>query len=163
MGKNKKEIIFNNRGELCNKLIEQLNKDCNKRFIPVCTDQGYRFDWSIIGFEYQKYFGYPHMIDNKLYPIKPRDVEFNQWVKACNDVRTWINWLSIKLFYPTRMIGSKFATDSVLLRVGVSMLNKIDLPRYYKDNLFDNLIECYYNRKKPYDTFYYREILGIPF
>ena len=166
MGKTsvKESLVFDRRGDLCNKLKAFLLQECDKAYIPVCTDQGFRFDWRIIGLEYEKYFGYPHLgKDGTMYPIKPNDISFEVWQKAIPQVRKWIWWVSYKLFYPTRIIGRSNAADRVLLRISVSLLDKIELPKYYIDNMFDNLVVCYYSRKRAYNSYFYKSILGIPF
>lgn len=163
MATNKRELIFDQRGLLSSRLIEYLiNGKCEKRFIPTNETNLY-FDWLIIGFEYKMYFGYPHFIDNKLYPIKPNDITFDKWIELLPKVRKWLNWISREIFYPTIMIGNKYRTDLVLLRIALGLLMKIGLPKYYEDNIWENVLDCYYNRKRPFDDFYYREILGIPF
>ena len=49
------------------------------------------------------------------------------WVKAIPEVRNLVNWISLNIFYPTKIIGRSQQTDRVLIRISVSMLNKIDL------------------------------------
>lgn len=162
MATNKRELVFK-RGLLSNRVIDYLrNGNCEQRFIPTINTDFY-FDWLIIGFEYRKYFGYTHIIDNQIYPIKPNDISYEEWCRILPEMRKWLNWMSRKIFYPTVMIGNKYSTDLVLLRIGLGLLMNIGLPRHYEDNIWDNVLDCYYNRKRPLDNFYYREILGIPF
>lgn len=156
MEKIKKEFIFNKRGELCDKLMEYFQRDCDKEFIPRLTDQGYRIDWRIIGLEFEKYFGWN-------LPIKPDNLLFKEWQKAIPQVRRWVVWISLNVFYPSKMLLRTHATDFIFLRIASAMLNNIELSRYYKDIMFDNMIFCYYSRKRVYLNYYYQQILGIPF
>lgn len=148
--------ILNNRGDLSDTLKAYFNKVCDKELMPKLTDQGFRFDWPIIGKEFENIFGYENV-------QKPQDLDFEKWIKAKPQVRSLVNWLSINLFYPTKMVKSRRDTDKVLIRIAVSKLNRIDLPREYKDTMFDNLIYCYYNRKYVYNDFFYKEIMDLPF
>ena len=151
-----KHLILDNRGNLSTTLLNFLKENCSKEFIPTIDEQGYRFDWKIIGIEFKKYFGFNN-------PTKPQDLDFVTWKKAIPEVRNLVNWISLNIFYPTKIIGRSQQTDRVLIRISVSMLNKIDLPRYYKDTIFDNIIYCYYNRKRAYNEFFYRVIMDPPF
>lgn len=155
MEKNKRELIFNERGELCDKLIEYLERWVDKQFIPKHTNQGYRFDWQIIpGFE--KYFGFDCN-------TKPLDLKSEEWALAKRQLQEWVNWVSINLFYPPRIIFGTIATDHVLLRIAVSKIDKIKLPKYYLDHIFDDLHFCYKCRRRAYHEYYYQVILGLPF
>lgn len=155
----KTKNVFNERGELCSTIIKYLERWVDKEFIPKHTNQGYRFDWQIIpGFE--NYFGIDCIDSNA---NKPLDISVDEWVLAKKQVQAWINWVSINIFYPTKIIFSSRITDHVLLRIAVSRIDKIALPKHYLDSLFDNLIYCYHCRKRAYNEYYYREVLGLPF
>ena len=61
------------------------------------------------------------------------------------------------------MLLNKVETDRVNLRIAVSQLNKWELPKDFKDYIFDNIITQYYTRKRVFDIYYYSIILEIPF
>ena len=146
------------RGDLSDTLKAYFNeKICDKNLIPRLRPySGFRCDWTIIGDEFENIF------DIEV-NCKPKDYDFEQWLKAKPQVQKLVSWLSLKLFYPTKIVKSRRDTDRVLIRIAVAKLNKIDLPKEIKDTMFDNLIYCYYNRKYVYDEFYYKEIMDLPF
>ena len=163
MEKNKREIIFNERGELCDKLVEYFINSNSSYWIPKkYSTIEYHMDWQIIGKSFEKYFTDSRYVDFTG-PIKPNDLTFEIWQEAQKSVRELLYWLSNNLFYPSRIVNSRHKTDMVLLRIAVSKLDKIKLPKYYIDAMFSNIIECYYSRKRVYTQFYYQQILGIPF
>lgn len=156
-------ICFDQRGELCNTIKELFEKKDYKQYIPIFTNNGYNIDWSIIGLEFEKLFGWSQLIDNKLYPICPDDLDWKTWVEIKPKIQKWIVWISQHIFHPKRMIVSKNTTDLVRLRIAVALLDKMELPRNYADEFFDNLIYTYWARKYVYNTYYYKHILKIPF
>lgn len=54
-------------------------------------------------------------------------------------------------------------TDAVQLRIATSLLNKMELPMYYKWMLHDNMTYTYWVRKYAYDVFFCREYMQFPF
>lgn len=164
MEKNR-DKIFDQRGELCNTIKDLFkNISTHEKFLPVFReDEGYCMDWGIIGSEYEKYFGWVKTPDGKFCSVCPDNMDWRTWIEIKAKIKEWIAWISQRLFHPNKMIGSKHTTDLVRLRIAVAMLDKIELPRIYSDEIFDNLIQCYWIRKYVYDTYYYRYILGVPF
>ena len=61
------------------------------------------------------------------------------------------------------MVKASVKTDQVQLRITASLIDKLDIPRIYKDMIFDNTIFCYWVRKRAYDAFFYKEIIQFPF
>ena len=51
-------LILDNKGNLTTTLLDFLKENCSKEFIPIADEQGYRFDWKIIGIEFKKYFSF---------------------------------------------------------------------------------------------------------
>ena len=92
-----KHLIFDNRGHLTTTLLNFLEENCDKNIIPIADEQGYRFDWKIIGLEFKKYFGFNN-------PIKPQDLDFAEWKEAIPEIRNLVNWISINILYPTKNI-----------------------------------------------------------
>lgn len=65
--------------------------------------------------------------------------------------------------YTPCMLHDTRATDAVQMRIFVSMLNKLGLPRIYADEIFDNVHLQYDIRKPVFEDYYLMKILGLPF
>lgn len=160
-----RRLIYNRRGELCNTIIDLFKngKDGNK-YLPVFEeDTKYCMDWGIIGLEYKKYFCWTQLSNNMFCIEYPDDIDWRTWSEIRPKIIKWVSWISKNLFDPEKIIFSTFTTDRVKMRIAVAMLDKIELPRNYADDIFCNFVECYWSRKHIYSKFYYKYILDIPF
>lgn len=157
-----KSKVYETTGQIRDELIDTLTKFSGIKYVPAFTSHGYEYDWEIIGRSFEKYFGFESDFDFRG-PVKIPETTFEQWYTAVYDVRNLVHWLSVHLFYPSTIIGNNHATDRVIMRIGISKLNKLNLPKKYVDTMFDNIIDTYYARKKGYDEYYYKYILELPF
>lgn len=147
--------MFDQRGELCSKLKKYLARTCD--IIPTIENtNNWYFDWNIIGSDFEKWFGYNQ-------PIKPETLDFETWESNIVPIREWINWVSKNIFYPTKIVKTTQLTDKVNIRIAVSKLNKLVIPRKYTDNMFDNMLFTYHCRKRGYESYYWEVIQGLPF
>ena len=94
---------------------------------------------------------------------KPISDKFILSLEQRKNVQTWLYRVSTKLFLPELMVGSPIATDKVQLRIATSLIDKLNIPRQYRDYLFDNTIYCFWIRKRAYSNFFWQEIVQLPF
>lgn len=142
------------RGKLSKQFIDYIkNVGVPDYMLPLWDEySGYRCDWNIVGGEEAKELFQPYYNNNK-------GLELNQQFA----VQKWIFRISQKIFMPDKMIKSTVKTDSVQLRIATSLLNKMELPMYYKWMLHDNMTYTYWVRKYAYDVFFCREYMQFPF
>lgn len=157
------DLVYNKQGDLKDELKDLFKQFKQEDLIPEFDSNLFRFDWKIIGKEYEDFFGYRKLKNKEMYPKPLEIMDFKQWEESLSKVRQWVWWLSYKLFYPHKIIYSSRITDSVLIRVAVSQLNDLSIPKELQDIFFYNMTTCYYSRKKIYLEYYYRYILGLPF
>ena len=141
------------KGKLSEQFKEYLLKTgLPNNLLPYWQDcYGYRCDWNIIGGEESK----------NLFELYNGNNTFSLDQKK--EVINWLKWISKKIFKPDIFLLSSYKTDAVNIRIAVSLLDKINIPKLNKDVVFDNFVYTYWERKRAYDTFYYLEIMKLPF
>lgn len=127
-----------------------------ENLLPLWDDYcAYRCDWNIIGGEEAKKFFEPY--------YRPINKKYFLTVEQRFEIQKWLIRTSRKLFLPELMVGNSVTTDGVHLRICTSLLEKLNIPKQYKDYIFDNMLYCYWTRKRAYDSFYWKEIVEFPF
>lgn len=152
-------ILDRQTGKLCQQFRTFLFDLLSPEYIPSDFTTGYYVDWKILG-KYHNCFGYDTFY---IHCPKDKDFTYEQWIKYNRIIMQWIRWLTKHVFDPREMLLNKVETDRVNLRIAVSQLNKWELPKDFKDYIFDNIITQYYTRKRVFDIYYYSVILEIPF
>lgn len=164
------ELVINNQtGKLCQNFKSFLYDNLSPEYIPhdFCRNS-YWIDRKVLGkyhncFIFESYLGDEEIYIRNGYRRRPEDLTFEQWISYTDTIRYWIHWISKRVFNPVEMLANKYETDKVYLRIAVSELNKWELPRDFKDYIFDHLIVQYYMRKRVFEIYFYKIILGIPF
>lgn len=146
-------INIYDRGKLSQQFIDYLLKTgLPSKLLPYWQDcYGYRCDWNIIGGDECRNLFEPYNSNNTFSLEQKREIV------------NWLKWISKKIFKSDVFLMSSYKTDAVRIRIAVSLLDKINIPKEIKDTIFDNLIYVYWERKRAYDTFYYLEIMKLPF
>lgn len=152
-----KKHIYDKSAKLSQQFIDFIKHEGVPDYLLPLFDEncGYRCDWNIIGGEEAKEYFKPY--------YKPINDKFILDLKQRKEVQTWLFRTSTKLFLPELMVGRPIITDKVQLRITVSLIDKLNIPRQYKDYLFDNTIYCYWTRKRAYENFFWQEIVQLPF
>lgn len=164
---NKPDLILDRQtGKLCQQFRTFLFDLLSPEYIPSDFTTGYYVDWKLLG-KYHNCFNNKTYLGDKpkfaCYKQRPKDLSFEEWVKYDREITKWTRWLTKSVFDPREMLLNKVETDRVNLRIAVSQLNKWELPKDFKDYIFDNIITQYYTRKRVFDIYYYSIILEIPF
>lgn len=152
-----KKYIYDKSAKLSQQFIDFIKHEGVPDYLMPLFDEnsGYRYDWNIIGGEEAKEYFKPY--------YKPISDKFILSLEQRKEVQTWLFRVSTKLFLPEKMVQSSILTDRVQLRITASLIDKLNIPRVCKDYLFDNTIYCFWIRKRAYDTFYWKEIVQLPF
>lgn len=142
-----------------------IEDNLEKRYIPQYYPiTGFKWDFSILE-DYSDVFVLPELLGITYTCVRrqPEDIPFEVWANNINPIMNWVRKVTERVLYPDRMINTTIHTDRVKLRICVSELNKLTLPAHVKDLLFTNLIEIYYARKKVFEDYFFKKILGVPF
>lgn len=152
-----KKHIYDKSAKLSQQFINFIKHEGVPDYLLPLFDNnsGYRCDWNIIGGEEAKEYFKPY--------YKPISDKFILSLEQRKNVQTWLYRVSTKLFLPELMVGSPIATDKVQLRIATSLIDKLNIPRQYRDYLFDNTIYCFWIRKRAYSNFFWQEIVQLPF
>ena len=142
-----KKHIYDKSAKLSQQFIDFIKHEGVPNYLLPLFDNnsGYRCDWNIIGGEEAKEYFKPY--------YKPISDKFILSLEQRKNVQTWLYRVSTKLFLPELMVGSPIATDKVQLRIATSLIDKLNIPRQY----------CFWIRKRAYDTFFWQEIVQLPF
>lgn len=115
-------------------------------------------DWNIFGSVISKVYG-----PDGVFPKEYKDEELLLWLKDRLKVKALLKYCQWKLFSNYAMLRNKRATDDVLMRIIVSKLNNLNLPRIYADEIFDNVHLQYDVRKPVFEDYFVIKVLGLPF
>ena len=124
----------------------------------------YRMDWSIIGLEWKILF-------NHYDALRVYTPEYQQMIKKYGKITTsqerevtnWLNYVSIKLFMPEKIMLRYTIHNDIIMRICVSKLDKLSINKEIKDRIFDNLLTTYKKRLQAYIQYFNLEILDLPF
>lgn len=155
--------------------VEFVNKRLDKRFkIPDLTILN-STDWNLYNEDLKKiilcstskkYIGYVNKYNrwnllnhaNDIYPpIEPN------YSKFINDIRKFHNWLEREIFKPNKMLLDCNKTLCVKLRVGFSLLDKIEMPHVLRLKFQEHLLDCLYERKRIFEEYVRKELNKLPF
>lgn len=148
--------IYDQTGRLSQSFIDYILKEGLPSYcLPEWDDNwGYRCDWNIIGGEEAKERFKPY--------YKPHD-KYSLTLDAKFAVQKHVIYLSKKLFMPHIMLKNRMSTDHVLNRICAAMTDKLPIPDLDKHMIFDNALFTYWNRKRAFDSYLYKEIIKFPF
>ena len=81
----------------------------------------------------------------------------------------WLEWVETNLLNPDKLMRMNATTIKVLLRISLSMLDKVPMPsgpleeKVARAYVFDRLLYVTKTRFLCYTNFYVTEVLGVPF
>lgn len=138
--------------------LSDLNSYLSTRLYPPYLPINLVEDWNIFGPIISKVYG-----PDGVFPKEYEDGDLAKWLDHRLKVRSLLKYSQWKIFSHNSMLNNNRLTDGVLMRIVVSKLNKIDLPRVYADEIFDNVHLQYYVRKPVFEDYFVIKILGLPF
>lgn len=152
-----KNRIYDKTAKLSQHFIDFIkNEGVPDYLLPLYNDHsGYRLDWNILGGEEAREYFEPY--------YKPISSTYILSLEQRKEVQNLLRRISTKIFLPELMVKSAVKTDHVQLRITAALVDKLKIPRIYRDMIFDNTIFCYWVRKRAYDTFFWKEIIQFPF
>lgn len=149
MERQEKHSLTVNYTDLCDYLSDRLVLP----YLPKVEE-----DWNLFGSVISRTYG-----PDGVFPKQYSDKELLKWIQHKIQVRNLLLFVQRKLFTHLAMLHNTRATDAVQMRIFVSMLNKLGLPRIYADEIFDNVHLQYDIRKPVFEDYYLMKILGLPF
>lgn len=140
------------------------NWGCKDNLPLYDNNANYRMDWSIIGLEWKILF-------NHFDALRVFTPVYRQMIKRYGPISTsqerevtnWLNYVSVKLFTPERMMLRYTTHNDIIMRICVSKLDKLSINKEIKDRIFDNLLVSYKKRLLAYNQYFNLEILDLPF
>lgn len=138
--------------------LEDLNRYLNIRLCPPYLPVNGEEDWNIFGSCISKVYG-----PDGVFPKEYQDGQLIRWIQDRILVRELLRFTQRKIFCLTEMLNNKRATDRVRIRIVVSMLNKLGLPKRFEDEIFDNIHLQYQVRKPVFEDYYVIKIFQLPF
>lgn len=130
----------------------------NRRLCPPYLPIDLVEDWNLFGPVIYTVYG-----PNGVFPEEYDDNDLLLWLKHRLSVRSLLKYCQWKVFSNYAMLNNKRPTDNVLIRIIVSKLNKLNLPKVYADEIFDNIHLQYQIRKPVFEDYFVIKVLGLPF
>lgn len=119
-------------------VINHLPKECQ---MDLELRYGYDLDWALLG---------KH---RHLYNKRPFDIPIFEYVK----------WVSTNVFHPKKLMLDNIKTSQIRLRIAISMLNNLTIPKNIKIDIAENIFALFYARKLVFDKYLFEQILELPF
>lgn len=152
------------KGKLTKEFLQYvISEGLPEDLLPYWSDYfGYRCDWNIIGGQeaqeiFEPYYKYNPESKEEWYYDNRLTLE-QKW-----SVVKWLSRTTEKIFKVETMLKSSIDHDKVQLRIATTMIDKLEIPKIYRDMLFDNMVYTYWVRKRAYDAFFCKEIMQFPF